>query len=473
METISNSQRIPPQSIDGEKAVLGALMLSHEAVGISIEMLPGEEAFYRGSHAKIYRAILELYQKNEPIDLLTLTDELQRINAFDEIGGQAYLSEILNSVTSAANVEFHIKIVLEKYLYRQLIRQCTDIIREGYDENLPVDELMDEAESKIYSLAEKGRTNSFQSLKEILNETVAQLELIHQNESDITGISSGFKDMDQLTAGFQKGDLIVLAGRPSMGKTAFGLNIARNAAVDNHNAVAFFSLEMSGTALAQRLLTIEALIDGQKLRTGKLPENDWVKLSEGIGRLADAPIYIDDSPTLTAMELRSKARRLKADKNIELLVVDYLQMMEGSLSRRGAENRQQEISQISRNLKGLAKELNIPVLALSQLSREVEKRPDKRPMLSDLRESGAIEQDADVVIFVYRPEYYKIEKFHDGSPTDNMAELIIGKQRNGPTGTVRLAFARNYGRFQDPFMHQEADEAIYFPDASEDETPDF
>ena len=473
MDDISQSQRIPPQSIDAEKASLGSMMLSEEAAGLAIEILKTENIFYRGGHAKIYRAILNLHDKNEPVDILTLSEELQRMNAFAEIGGQAYLTEILNSVPSAANAEYHFKIVLEKYLFRQLINQCNVIIRDSYDASLPVEELMDTAENRIYTLAEFRRSPSFRHLKGILSETLERLEHIHQADSEITGITSGFSDMDKLTAGFQKGDFIVLAGRPSMGKTALGLNFARNAAVDHHHPVAFFSLEMSGHGLAQRLLTIEALVDSQKLRTGKLPENDWVKLSDAVGKLADAPIYIDDTPGLSVLEMRSKARRLKSEQNISMIIVDYLQMMESSMSGRGSDNRQQEISQISRAMKGLAKELDVPIIALSQLSRAVESRPDKRPMLSDLRESGAIEQDADVVMFVYRPEYYKIEKFHDGSPTDNMAEIIIGKQRNGPTGTIRMTFARQYGRFQDPFYDEDLEDEVFIPEADPDDLNEF
>lgn len=470
---MDEGQRVPPQSIDAEKAALGAMMLSEEAVGLAIEILKGEDIFYRGGHGKIYRAILNLHDKNEPVDLLTLSDELQRMNAFSEIGGQEYLSELLNSVTSAANAEYHYKIILEKYLFRQLIRQCTDIIRKSYEEDIPVEHLMDDAENRIYMLAEYRRSPSFRHLKSILGETIEMLEQIHQSDSDITGIASGFGDLDKYTAGFQNGDLIILAGRPSMGKTAFGLNLARNAALDSHRAVAFFSLEMSGHGLAQRLLTIESHVDAQKLRTGKLHEDDWMKLSESVGSLADAPIYIDDSPSLSVIEMRSKARRLKAENNISMIIVDYLQMMEGTLGSKSSENRQQEISQISRSLKGLAKELNVPVIALSQLSRAVESRPDKRPMLSDLRESGAIEQDADVVMFVYRPEYYRIKEFHDGSPTENMAEIIIGKQRNGPTGTVKLTFARTFGRFQDTFDDHDYDGEVFIPETEPDDLPEF
>jgi replicative DNA helicase len=472
VELIEGSeQRLPPQSLDAERSALGAMMLAEEAVGLAIEILKTEQVFYRPAHGKIFKCILSLNDRSEPVDLLTLSEELQRMNVFSEIGGQAYLTEILNSVPTAANAEYHFNIVLEKYLYRQLIFQCNEIIRQAFTQESPVRELMDNAENRIYKLAEYRRSDSFQPLRSILGETIAKLERIHQSDSDITGIGSGFVDMDKLTAGFQNGDLVVLAGRPSMGKTAFGLNLARNAALDSHKAVAFFSLEMSGPALAQRLLTIEALVDAQKLRTGKLPENDWVKLGDAVGRLAEAPIYIDDTPAITVLEMRSKARRLRAENNIGMIVVDYLQMMEASTPSRNSENRQQEISQISRSLKSLAKELDVPVIALSQLSRAVENRPDKRPMLSDLRESGAIEQDADVVMFVYRPEYYKINEFSDGSSTENMAELIVGKQRNGPTGTVRLAFARNYGRFQDPAYG--SDDQAYIPEDSDDVLPDF
>jgi replicative DNA helicase len=468
MEELKN--RIPPQSLDAELAVLGAMMLSTEAVGQAIEQLKTENVFYNGKNRKIYNAILRLYEKNEPVDILTLSEELQRGKDFDQIGGQNYLNEVLNSVTSAANVKFHIDIVMEKYLYRQMIFHCENIIANCYDETDKAEVVMDAAENRIFNLAEHRRTSSFQPLSEVLAATIEKLEQIHQSNSDITGVSSGFADMDKLTAGFQNGDLIILAGRPSMGKTAFSLNLARNAALDHQIPVAFFSLEMAAMALAQRLLTVESLVDAQKLRTGKLPDNDWVKLGDGIGRLANAAIFIDDTPALSVMEMRSKARRLKSDHNVGLIIVDYLQLMESSTPSRSGD-RQQEISQISRSLKALAKELNIPLIALSQLSRAVESRTDKRPMLSDLRESGAIEQDADVVFFVYRPEYYKIDKFPGTDlSTENMSELIIGKQRNGPTGSIRLTFAKEYGRFMDPMPDRDLGGDYMPPDLSDDGT---
>ncbi len=446
-ELLAQGGRIPPQAVDVERYVLGALLLEKEAVAIALEEID-ETDFYRDAHRLIFSAIVSLYKKNEAIDLITLTEELKSRKSLDETGGAPYLAELVSQVASAANIEFHLKIIKEKALLRKLIRACTDILKDAYDAQSEAETVLSKAQQDIFDILKTQKQRSYQEITTILNETFAEIERLHHLEhSGIIGVPSGFAALDNITAGFQKGDLIVLAGRPSMGKTALALNIARNAAIEGNVPVGIFSLEMSDMQLVQRLLCAEAMVDSQRLRTGHVRENEWPKLSRSAGRLADSPIYIDDTAGLDIIKLSARARRMALERNIGLLIVDYMQLMEAP---KGFDNRQQEISFISRSLKSLAKQLSVPVIALSQLSRAVESRPDKRPMLSDLRESGAIEQDADLVMFVYREEFYlKDHQDPHYKEVENVAELIIGKHRNGPIGNVKLTFMKKYGKFAD------------------------
>jgi replicative DNA helicase len=452
-EMLAEGGKVPPQSVDVERYILGALLLDKEAVGVALEELE-EVHFYRDAHRQIFNGMVALYKKNEPIDLITLTEELQRQKILDEIGGAAYLAELASMVPSSANIEYHLQIVKEKGILRQLIHACTDILKDAYDSQAEVESVLSRAQQDIFDILKTQKQRSYQGINTILNETFTELErLHHMDHTGIIGVPSGFTGLDNITAGFQKGDLIILAGRPSMGKTAFCLNIARNAAVEAGVPVGIFSLEMSDMQLVQRLLCSEAMVDSQRLRTGHLRESEWPKLSRCAGRLADAPIYIDDTAGLDILKLSARARRMALERNIGMLVVDYMQLMEAP---KGFDNRQQEISYISRSLKSLSKQLNLPIMALSQLSRAVEARPDRRPMLSDLRESGAIEQDADLVMFVYREEFYL--KDHEDpkfKEVENVAEIIIGKHRNGPVGTVNLTFLKQYGKFADKARESE------------------
>ncbi len=435
-------------------AVLGSMLLDKDACGKAIEILD-DTAFYKDAHRKIFQAVVSLYDRNEPVDIITLTDELKRRKQLEEVGGNYYLTELVESVPSAANVEYHAKIVLEKSLLRKLINVATNIVSDGYAAEESVFDIIDRAEQAIFSLAEQRMRKGFQEIDPILHDTFEEIEKLHNREGNVTGVPSGFEKLDELTAGFHRSDFIIVAGRPSMGKTAFALSLARNAAVDHHIPVGIFSLEMANYQLAMRLLCAEARVNSHQVRTGKLPVQEWQKLSLAVAKLAAAPIYIDDTPNLGILELRAKARRLKVEKDVSLLIIDYLQLVHGPAN---VENRQQEISAISRSLKALAKELDIPVIALSQLSRAVESRGgDKRPMLSDLRESGAIEQDADLVLFIYRPEVYQNLYDEDGNSLEGVAEIIIGKQRNGPTGTVRLAFIDDYAKFENLAAYQDID----------------
>jgi replicative DNA helicase len=445
------SDRLPPQSIEAEIAVLGAMLLDKSAVGTALELLD-ENCFYRKSHQRIFRAIISLFERNEPADLVTVSEELKRHDQLEEAGGRAYIASLLDNVATAANISYHAGIVQEKAIIRRLIEVATQIASQSYGQVDDVDALLDQAEHQIFAIAERRLRRGFMPLERVLHDAFEKVEKLHDRKGGVIGVPSGFKKLDELTAGFQPGDLVIIAGRPSMGKTAFALNVARNAAVEHQVPTAVFSLEMASYQLAQRLLCSEARVDAHRVRAGTLPDQDWQKLSIGVGNLAEAPIYIDDSPMLTVLEIRAKARRLQAERNIGMVVVDYLQLMHGP---RGAESRQQEISVISRSLKSLAKELQVPILALSQLSRAVEVRGgDRRPQLSDLRESGALEQDADVVLFIYRGERY-----HPDDPElKNKAEVIIGKQRNGPTGTVHLTFMNQYTSFFEPAI--EGDQPI-------------
>lgn len=435
---------IPPQAVEVEMAVLGAMMLDKEAIGKVLEYLD-ENCFYKEVHRKVFRAIIALDERNEPVDLVTVSEELRRRKELDEVGGIFYLTTLLEGVVSPANVEYHARIVLEKAFLRQLINAANQIIAESYEAADAIEVILDRAENLIFSLTRKRLHRDFLSIYDVLHEVFEKIERLHETGEYAIGVPSGFPELDRLTAGFQPSDLIVVAGRPSMGKTSFILNVARNAAVDGKVPVGIFSLEMACYQIAQRMLCSEAKVDQHLLRTGRLRKEDWPRLSICVGNLAEAKIFIDDTPNLSHLEIRAKSRRLKAEHNVGLIIVDYLQLVQGP---RDAESRQQEISMISRSLKGLAKELNVPVIAVSQLSRAVESRGDRRPQLSDLRESGAIEQDADVVLFIYRPEEYNILQDERGNSLKGIAEIIIGKQRNGPTGSVRLAFLKEYACFE-------------------------
>ena len=443
--------RVPPQAVEVEQSVLGAMLIENEAIPQAIEVLPDASAFYDPRHRRIYQAIQHLFEKTNPVDLITLTDELKRRDELEDAGGAHYLTELSTQVASAANVSYHARIIAEKALLRQMIETMTGLVGKAYDPSADAFELLDVAESDIFRISDTQVRKAATSMKEVLKDTLEQLESIHGQEGGITGVPSGFSKLDRLTSGWQDSDLIIVAARPSMGKTAFALACGLNAATHpkRPTGVAIFSLEMGAQQLAQRLLTSEARVNAQAARTGRMTDDDWQKLA----RAAEAQVFIDDTPGLSVLELRAKARRLKAEHDIGLLVVDYLQLMHAPTNSRSG-NREQEIAQISRSLKSLAKELDIPVIALSQLSRAVENRGgDKRPQLSDLRESGSIEQDADVVSFIYRAERYGITVDEHGNSTDGLAEIIIGKQRNGPIGTVKLAFVDQYARFENLTQH--------------------
>jgi replicative DNA helicase len=439
--------RVPPQAQDVEMAVLGSMLLEKEAISKVLEILDAD-VFYKPAHQKIFQAIVGLFEKNDAADSLTVVEELRRRGHLDEVGGPVYIADLTMRVTSAANVEYHAKIVLEKALLRNLIAASSEITRTAFNETEDALDLLDRAENEIFKISEKRMKRSYVNMKDALFRMMEKLEAIHGKHSGVTGVPSGFSMLDNLTGGFQGSDLIIIAGRPSMGKTAFVLSVARNAAVDHDVPVGFFSLEMSADQLVLRLICAEARVDAHSVRTGRLPDSQWSQLSTRIGKLHSAKIFIDDTPALGILELRAKARRLRVEHNVGMIIVDYLQLMQGP---KNSQSREQEISMISRSLKALAKELNIPVLALSQLNRAVEISNDKRPMLANLRESGALEQDADVVLFVHRPEKYNILE-EGGKSTEGLAEIIIGKQRNGPIGDVQLTFVKEYARFENLAM---------------------
>ena len=433
-------ERMPPASVEAEQAVLGAMLLKPEAVTTAAEELSADD-FYRETHRLIYEAMMELKDRTEPVDLVTLTEQLKKADKLAKIGGIPALSLIANSVPTAANVHYHARIVHEKAQLRSLISAATEIAGAAYESADEVEDIMDNAEKRILAVSSGKRSKDFVPLQEILLDTLEQIDARYNNKGSITGLPTGFTELDHLTAGLQKSDLILVAARPSMGKTAFTLNIAAHVVLRAKEPVAFFSLEMSKEQLVQRLLCSEGRIDSQRLRVGELEEKEWGDLIDTANRLSAAPLYIDDTPSITVMELRSKARRLKAEHGLSLIVIDYLQLMQGRASKNG-DNRQQEISEISRSLKALARELNVPVIALSQLSRSVESRQVKRPMLSDLRESGSLEQDADIVMFLYREDYYDPE-----TENKNITEVIIAKHRNGPVDTVDLTFLKQFTKF--------------------------
>lgn len=429
--------RVPPQNIEAEQSVLGAVFLSKEALVTAMEILQPED-FYKTAHQRIFATMLGLYEKGEPVDLVTVTADLQDHKLLDEVGGVTYLTDLASAVPTAANVEYYARIVEEKSILRRLIRTATKIANEGYTRDDDVTQIVADAEKYILEIAQNRSSGGFIPIRQVLMETYDRIEMLSQRKGDVTGIPSGYPDLDKMTSGFQRSDLIILAARPSVGKTAFALNVAQNVAARAGETVAIFSLEMSASQLVQRMICAEGNLDASKMRTGWLDDDDWQKLTMAIGTLAKAPIYIDDTPGITVQEIRAKCRRLQSEKGLGLVVIDYLQLIQG----RGKENRQQEVSEISRTLKGIARELNVPIIALSQLSRSVEQRQDKRPMMSDIRESGSIEQDADIVAFLYRDDYYDKE-----SDNKNVVEIIIAKQRNGPTGTVELAFLKEFNKF--------------------------
>lgn len=442
------TDRMPPQALEEEMAVLGSMLIDKDAVNKSVEMLD-PTAFYKTAHQKIFEAATILHEQNIEVDYLTITDQLDKMGALDEVGGAYYITQLANFVPSAASVEYYARIVLEKALLRKLIEVCNEITAEAYEAREDAVDLIDDAERRIFSLSERKLRKGFVPIHPVLTDTFDIIDSYHKRKGSVTGVPTGFEELDKMTSGFQNSDLVVVAGRPSMGKTAFCLNMARNASVDYGVPVGIFSLEMSNTQLAMRMLCSESRVDAHKVRTGNLPANDWPRLSMSVGKLAEAPIFIDDTAALSVLEIRAKARRLKAEHDLGLIMVDYLQLAKGPSS---SESRQIEISLISQSLKALAKELSIPVVALSQLSRAVESRGgDRRPILSDLRESGAIEQDADVVMFIYRPEVYgAVEE-------EGIAEIIIAKQRNGPTGTIKLQFHKDYVLFSNLEKYREED----------------
>ncbi|WP_342046995.1 replicative DNA helicase [Bacillus sp. OTU530] len=433
------ADRTPPQNIEAEQAVLGAVFLEPESLTPASEMLRPED-FYRAAHQKIFEMMLALSNKGEPIDLVTVTAELADQNLLEEVGGVSYLADLANAVPTAANVEYYARIIEEKSILRRLIRTATTIATDGYTREDDVEGLLNESERKILEVSQRKNTKGFQNIKDVLVAAYDKIETLHNRKGDITGIPTGFIELDKMTAGFQRNDLIIVAARPSVGKTAFALNIAQNVATKTDENVAIFSLEMGSDQLVMRMLCAEGNIDAQRLRTGALTAEDWAKLTMAMGSLANGGIYIDDTPGIRVSEIRAKCRRLKQENGLGMILIDYLQLIQGS--GKSGENRQQEVSEISRSLKALARELQVPVIALSQLSRGVESRQDKRPMMSDIRESGSIEQDADIVAFLYREDYYERE-----TENKNTIEIIIAKQRNGPVGTVQLAFVKEYNKF--------------------------
>ena len=431
--------KVPPHDLEAEQAVLGCMLTDKDSVISAVETLT-EDDFYREDNKIIYKAILNLYNRAEAVDIITLKDELSAMGKLDAIGGLEYLAELPDKVPTTSNVERYIKIVEEKATLRSLIRTANDIINSGYDPTQDVEDIMDNAEKKIFNIMQKKNQTGYSSIKDILVDSFTELEDLYNRKQHVTGVPTGFIDLDNRTAGLHNSDLVLVAARPAMGKSAFALNIATNAALSAGTRVAIFSLEMSKEQMANRILGSVAQVDGNSIRTGRIADDDWIKLANASGELSQTGIYIDDTPGISVMEIRAKCRKLKMEKNIGLVVIDYLQLVQGSNKRAGS--REQEISEISRSLKILAKEINVPVIALSQLSRAPEQRPDHRPMLSDLRESGAIEQDADIVMFLYRDDYY-----NQDSEKKNIAEVIIAKHRAGSTGTVELAWLGNYTKF--------------------------
>jgi len=433
--------KVPPQNLDAEQSVLGGIMLDNQALNSALEILDADD-FYSEAHRKIFSAIIELYNKSEPCDIITLSNILKNRTQLDQAGGISYLSALSDSVPSAANISHYAKIVKEKSILRKLIGTATEILHKSYTSSSDIDTVLDEAEHAIFEISENKIRPTFVPFKDLIKDSVKTIEKLYERKELVTGVPTGFEKLDDITSGLQKSDLVIIAGRPSMGKTALAMNIAQYAALEAGIPVAIFSLEMSKEQLALRMLSSEARVDSQRIRRGFLGEADWPKLITAAGRLSEAQIFIDDSPAISALEMKAKARRLKSEVNLGLIILDYLQLMRGGGYK---DSREQEISEISRSLKTLAKELNVPVIALSQLNRKLEDRTNKRPQMADLRDSGAIEQDADLIAFIYRDEVY--DKSEE-NPEKGMAEIIVGKQRNGPTGMVKLAFQDKFARFE-------------------------
>ena len=461
--------KLPPQAVELEEAVLGALMLEKDALANVIEILK-PEMFYKEVNQNVFQAIFNLFNRTQPVDILTVTNELKSMGLLEVTGGPYYVAQLTSRVVSAANIEYHSRIIIQKYIQRELIRLSGEVINEAYEDTTDVFELLDKAERNLFNVSDANLRRKYQDMPTIIREAFEEMEharkAAEEGAQSVRGVPSGFTQLDRVTAGWQKSDLIIIAARPAMGKTAFVLSMARNAAIDFRIPVAVFSLEMSALQLVMRLISMESELPSDVLRRGTLEEYQWIQLNSRLKNLESAPIFIDDTPALSIFELRAKARRLVAQHGIQLIIVDYLQLMSAGADSRG--NREQEISSISRSLKVLAKELNVPVIALSQLSREVEKRSTstKRPILSDLRESGAIEQDADLVLFIYRPEVYKLETFEDDTPTKGLAEISIAKHRNGATAEVKLRFISHYGRFTDYEQQDYGDLPPMEPNAS-------
>jgi len=438
--------KVPPQAIDMEEAVLGAIMLEKEAVITILDILR-PESFYKDSHRKIFKAVSDLSAREYPVDLYTVTEELRAHNELESVGGPVYLTQLTSKVVSAANVDYHARIVAQKYIQRELIRVSTEIQARSFDDTWDVTELLDYSENELFQIAEGNIKREVAPINLVIKEAIREIEEAGKREDALVGIPSGFTRLDRLTSGWQKSELIIIAGRPSMGKTAFALSMARNMAIDHGKSVAIFSCEMSSIQLVNRLIIAETDIPSDKIRNGRLSEEEWKQLDTRIKKLVQAPIYIDDTPAISIFELRAKCRRLMAQRKLDIVLVDYLQLMSGP---ENAGSREQEVSNISRSLKSIAKELNVPILALSQLNRSVEMRGGtKRPMLSDLRESGAIEQDADMVVFIHRQEKFGLMTFEDGSSTKGIAEIIVAKNRNGPVDDVRLKFREERAQFVD------------------------
>lgn len=441
--------KLQPQAVDLEEAVLGAMMLEKEAVNTAIDILQ-PKSFYKESHQKIFSTIQDLFQKSEPIDILTITNSLKQKGELEIVGGPYYITQLTNRVASAANIEFHARIIAQKYIQRELIRISTEIITDAYDETTDVFTLLDRAESGLFGVTEGNIRKNYDSMSTLIRSAIKQIEQAKGHEGNVIGVPSGFTELDRITSGWQPSDLVILAARPAMGKTAFALSLARNASVDFNKPIAVFSLEMSSLQLVTRLISSESELSSEKLRSGNLRNDEIEQIHAKIGGLSEAPIFIDDTPGISVFELRAKARRLKSQHDIQLLLVDYLQLMTAGGEGSKTGNREQEISTISRSLKSIAKELNIPVIALSQLSRAVESRGgERRPQLSDLRESGSIEQDADMVMFINRPEYYGITEDEAGNSNLGLANIIIAKHRNGAVGEVKLKFTQELAKFSD------------------------
>ena len=445
IQAITELGKLPPQAVDIEEAVLGAMLLEKNAVNDAIDILQAE-SFYKIEHQKIFAVIHELFGASENIDILSVTERLRKKGELQMVGGPGFIARLTNKVASAAHVEYHARIISEKFILRSLIETSSEVIKNAYDETKDVFNVLNDAENGLFKIAEGNIKKSYKNVNDLVHEAIEEIEKASKNKDGVSGVPSGFTDLDRLTSGWQKSDMIVLAARPGMGKTAFVLSMARNSAIQFNQPLAVFSLEMSNVQLVKRLMAMETGISSEKLRKGFSSKEDWNQLHSRISALTDAPIYIDDTPALSVFELRAKCRRMKMQHDIQLVIIDYLQLMTAGTTKGG--NREQEISTISRSIKEIAKELNIPIIALSQLSRSVETRGgDKRPMLSDLRESGAIEQDADMVCFIYRPEYYGLAEDENGMPTDGIGEIIVAKHRNGSLDTVRLKFVKELTKF--------------------------